>query len=52
MGDYEEIKVDVDGRSVSRMVQVLVKGVQELKEENDLLKQELCAKDGSYGFCE
>ncbi|ODS42363.1 MAG: hypothetical protein MSIBF_03290 [Candidatus Altiarchaeales archaeon IMC4] len=51
LDDYEEIEVDVDGRSMSRMVQVLVKGVQELKEENDLLKQELCRKDKSYGFC-
>ena len=51
MKEYEEITVDVNGRSLSRMVQVLVKGMQELKEENDLLKQELCEKDVSYSFC-
>ncbi|MBU0496715.1 MAG: hypothetical protein KKG04_02010, partial [Candidatus Thermoplasmatota archaeon] len=51
MEDYDTIIVDVDGRSLSSMVQLLVKGVQELSEENIILKQELCNKDDTYSFC-
>jgi hypothetical protein len=30
---------------------LLVSAIQELKGENDLLKQELCSKDNTYSFC-
>lgn len=49
--DYEEVEVDVDGESLTRMTKVMLKGMQELREENDQLKTELCKKDDSYKFC-
>ena len=30
---------------------VAIRSIQEIKAENDLLKQELCAKDSSYSWC-
>ena len=29
----------------------MIRAIQELKAENDLLKTELCAKDNSYSWC-
>ena len=40
-----------EGVSLSSQIKYLIKGVQELKAENDLLKSEVCAKDSNYTFC-
>jgi len=40
-----------EGVSISSQIKYLIKGVQELKKENDLLKSELCDKNNSYSFC-
>ncbi len=44
--DPDEVVVNVNKRiALSEMA------IQELKEENNFLKQELCKKDNMYGFC-
>ncbi|MFC2154290.1 hypothetical protein ACFLRC_02270 [Candidatus Altiarchaeota archaeon] len=49
--NYEEVDVEVQGRSLTHLVEVITKAVQELGQENQQLKVELCNKDPTYSFC-
>ncbi len=40
-----------EGVLLDKEIDLLRQGVYELKQENELLKTELCKKDNSYGFC-
>lgn len=45
---YKKIE---EGVSVGDEISLLRQAVYELKQENDLIKSELCKKDNSYSFC-
>lgn len=48
--DYD-LKSDSYGMGYTELIAPIVKAIQELKMENDLLKYELCIKDNSYSWC-
>ena len=43
--------VDVWSLDYGKITPLVVKAIQELKAENDMLKQELCERDDSYSWC-
>jgi hypothetical protein len=44
--------IEEEGRSISGMVTLLTDSIKGLKQENDLLKSELCQRDITYSWCE
>lgn len=45
-------KTDPWGVDYGRLTPLIVKSVQDLKSENDMLKAELCRRDATYRWCE
>ncbi|MFH1972102.1 MAG: hypothetical protein ABIJ18_01350, partial [archaeon] len=49
--ECEQQPVYSEGRDVGATVTMLVEGIKALKDENELLKDELCRKDNTYAWC-
>jgi len=46
------INIFIDTVKYDALITVFVKEVQELKQENNMLKQELCEVNPNYSWCE
>ncbi|MBR9703842.1 hypothetical protein GOV12_00385 [Candidatus Pacearchaeota archaeon] len=49
--DVNCVTEQVESKSVSKLVELQRDAIYELKQENELLRSELCEKDNSYSWC-